>query len=137
MLINSGAECVRFAKMTFYLHKEKSTCGLPLSNDADISKLLEGLSALSYKGTFSILQGAGDEAYLVTCPEHSKIRNELDLVPQMPIMPDQRISPDVPPPRSHSGRAERNHSSGGSGGPNSKTCMTPPAKPSPESHRAI
>ena len=79
---------------------------------------------------YFLLQGAGDEAYLVTCPEHSKIRNELDLVPQMPIMPDQRISPDVPLPRSHSGRAERNHSGGGSGGHSSKTREPP-------SHTAI
>lgn len=79
---------------------------------------------------YFLLQGAGDEAYLVTCPEHSKIRNELDLVPQMPIMPDQRISPDVPLPRSHSGRAERNHSGGGSGGHSSKTCK-------PHSHTAF
>jgi len=44
-------------------------------------------------------QGVGDEAYLVTCRGHSKIRNHDDLVEQMPVMPDQRICPDGPPAR--------------------------------------
>lgn len=61
------------------------------------------------------LQGSGDESYLVTCPEHSRIQNELDLVPQMPVMPDQRISPDVPLPRSQSTRTDRANSASGNG----------------------
>ena len=56
---------------------------------------------------------------MVTCPEHSRIRNELDLVPQMPLMPDQRVSLDCPTPRSRSSQPEQ--PTGESGGPGHKT----------------
>ena len=55
------------------------------------------------------LQGAGDEPYLVTCREHAEIRDEMELVPLMPVMPDQKVSvspPDHVPTRPRNARTE-------------------------------